>query len=55
MMAERFLVLAVPIINLCLLAIATVLLPAFFGETRIILVSLSLLYAITAFGVAKFG
>jgi len=54
-MAERFLVLAVPIINLCLLAIATVLLPALFGQTRVVLVCLSSLYALAVFGFALFG
>jgi hypothetical protein len=53
-MAERVLVLAVPIINLCLLAIATVLLPALFGQAQIVLICLSSLDALAVFGVTIF-
>ena len=47
-MAERVLVLAVPIVNLCLLAIATVLLPALFGHAQIVLVCLGSLDVLAA-------
>ena len=53
-MAERVLVLAVPIINLCLLAMASVLLPALFGQTKIVLITLSSLEALAVCGMVIF-
>jgi hypothetical protein len=43
--AERILVLGVPIINLCLLAVGSVFLPVLFAQSRILLIGLVALYA----------
>jgi hypothetical protein len=52
-MAERILVLAIPIVNLCMLAIGSILLPALFAGPRVLLSALIVLYAaaISALGI----